>query len=98
MLLFIQSFIILILDIIFENDDLIAVNKPAGMVVHPAVGHRSGTLVHAALAHSSILEGVGGSAVRQAWRREVGGLDAVGLVQLVGDGDGPCRGGDRCEG
>jgi 23S rRNA pseudouridine1911/1915/1917 synthase len=48
------------LDIIFENDDLMVVNKPAGMVVHPAAGHNSGTLVHAALAHASQLEGVGG--------------------------------------
>jgi len=48
------------LEIVFENDDLIAVNKPAGMVVHPAGGHHSGTLVHAALAHAGDIEGVGG--------------------------------------
>jgi 23S rRNA pseudouridine1911/1915/1917 synthase len=48
------------LDVIFENDDLIAVNKPAGMVVHPSAGHRSGTLVHAALAHAPEMEGIGG--------------------------------------
>jgi 23S rRNA pseudouridine1911/1915/1917 synthase len=48
------------LDIIFENNDLILVNKPAGMVVHPAAGHSSGTLVHAALAHAPNIEGVGG--------------------------------------
>ncbi len=48
------------LEIIFENDDLIVVNKPAGMVVHPAAGHASGTLVHAALAHAPEMEGVGG--------------------------------------
>jgi len=48
------------LDIIFENDDLILVNKPAGMVVHPSAGHASGTLVHAALAHAPEMEGVGG--------------------------------------
>jgi len=36
------------------------VNKPAGMVVHPAVGHRAGTLVHAALAHAPEMEGIGG--------------------------------------
>lgn len=44
------------LDIIFENDDVIIVNKPAGMVVHPAAGHSSGTLVHAVLAHIPDLE------------------------------------------
>lgn len=48
------------LDIIFENDDLMVVNKPAGMVVHPAPGHFSGTLVHAALAHAPEMEGIGG--------------------------------------
>ncbi len=48
------------LDIIFENEDLMVVNKPAGMVVHPAAGHSSGTLVHAALAHAPEMEGIGG--------------------------------------
>jgi 23S rRNA pseudouridine1911/1915/1917 synthase len=48
------------LDIIFENDDLVIVNKPAGMVVHPSPGHNDGTLVHAALGHLPELEGIGG--------------------------------------
>ena len=48
------------LDIIFENDDLIVVNKPAGMVVHPATGHYSGTLVNAVLGYDPDLEGIGG--------------------------------------
>lgn len=48
------------LDILFENDDVIVVNKPAGMVVHPSAGHESGTLVHAALAHAPEMEGIGG--------------------------------------
>jgi 23S rRNA pseudouridine1911/1915/1917 synthase len=48
------------LDIVFENHDLLVVNKPAGMVVHPAAGHSAGTLVHAALAYAPDLEGVGG--------------------------------------
>lgn len=48
------------LDIVFENDDLIVINKPAGMVVHPAVGHSSGTLVNAVLGYDSDLEGIGG--------------------------------------
>jgi 23S rRNA pseudouridine1911/1915/1917 synthase len=48
------------LDIIFENDDLIAVNKPAGMVVHPALGHKTGTLVQAVLGYAPEIEGVGG--------------------------------------
>lgn len=48
------------LEVIFENQDLIALNKPAGMVVHPAAGHQTGTLVHAVLAHTGEIEGVGG--------------------------------------
>jgi 23S rRNA pseudouridine1911/1915/1917 synthase len=48
------------LDIVFENDDLLVVNKPAGMVVHPSPGHSSGTLVHAALGHAPEMEGIGG--------------------------------------
>ena len=47
------------LDIVFENDDLLVINKPAGMVVHPAAGHLSGTLVNAVLGHDPDLEGVG---------------------------------------
>lgn len=48
------------LDILFENEDVMVVNKPAGMVVHPAAGHASGTLVHAALAHAPEMRGIGG--------------------------------------
>ena len=48
------------LDIIFESQDLVVVNKPAGMVVHPSPGHDQGTLVHAALGHIPELEGIGG--------------------------------------
>jgi 23S rRNA pseudouridine1911/1915/1917 synthase len=39
------------LDVVYEDEALLVVNKPAGMVVHPAPGHRSGTLVHALLHH-----------------------------------------------
>jgi 23S rRNA pseudouridine1911/1915/1917 synthase len=48
------------LDIVFESDDLIVVNKPAGMVVHPAAGHSSGTLVNAMLGYDPEIEGIGG--------------------------------------
>jgi 23S rRNA pseudouridine1911/1915/1917 synthase len=48
------------LDIVFENEDVIVVNKPAGIVVHPSVGHLNGTLVNAALGHDPDMEGVGG--------------------------------------
>jgi 23S rRNA pseudouridine1911/1915/1917 synthase len=48
------------LDILYEDDGLIVLNKPAGMVVHPSPGHEKGTLVHALLAHCRNLSGIGG--------------------------------------
>ena len=48
------------LDVRYEDDDLIVINKPAGMVVHPGSGHETGTLVHAVLAHCPDLPGIGG--------------------------------------
>ncbi|MDX1615867.1 MAG: RluA family pseudouridine synthase [Candidatus Promineifilaceae bacterium] len=48
------------LDVRYEDEDLIVVNKPAGMVVHPAPGHPQGTLVNAILAYCPDIEGVGG--------------------------------------
>lgn len=48
------------LDILYEDDHLIVLNKPAGMVVHPAPGHHEGTLVHALLHHCQALSGIGG--------------------------------------
>lgn len=48
------------LDIIYEDASIIVVNKPAGMVVHPAAGNYEGTLVNALLAHCHDLSGIGG--------------------------------------
>lgn len=49
------------LDILFEDDDVIVINKPIGMVVHPAIGHGSGTLVNALLYHcGDTLSGING--------------------------------------
>ncbi len=49
------------LDIIYEDEDIIVLNKPVGLVVHPAVGHADGTLVNALLAHcAGELSGIGG--------------------------------------
>jgi 23S rRNA pseudouridine1911/1915/1917 synthase len=58
------------LDVIFEDEHLAAVNKPAGMVVHPAYGHQSGTLVNALLSH---------------WPQtvDVGGPDRAGIVHRL---------------
>lgn len=48
------------LDVLHEDGDIIAVNKPPGLVVHPAAGHDSGTLVNALLHHCPDLAGIGG--------------------------------------
>ncbi|MFZ3064753.1 MAG: RluA family pseudouridine synthase [Nitrospirota bacterium] len=48
------------LDIIYEDSSIIVINKPAGMVVHPAAGNYSGTIVNALLYHCKDLTGIGG--------------------------------------
>jgi 23S rRNA pseudouridine1911/1915/1917 synthase len=58
------------LDVIYEDADLAAINKPAGMVVHPAAGHASGTLVNALLA-------------RWPQVAQVGGKDRAGIVHRL---------------
>ena len=50
------------LDVVFEDEDLVVVNKPPDMVVHPAPGHFGGTLVNALLHHCPGLSGIGGVA------------------------------------
>ena len=49
------------LDVLYEDADLLVINKPAGMVVHPAAGNWHGTLVNAVLYHCPDLAGVGGA-------------------------------------
>lgn len=48
------------LDIVYEDDDLAVINKPQGMVVHPSVGHQSGTLVNALMYHMKNLSSING--------------------------------------
>ncbi|MGD9739773.1 MAG: RluA family pseudouridine synthase [Bauldia sp.] len=49
------------LDVVYEDDDLLVIDKPAGLVVHPAPGHSGGTLVNALIAHAGeSLSGIGG--------------------------------------
>ena len=48
------------LNILFEDDDLLVIDKPAGLVVHPGPGHTAGTLANAVLHHCPELEGIGG--------------------------------------
>lgn len=50
----------ILLEILYEDKNLLVINKPAGMVVHPSVGHSQGTLVHAVMGHVPFLEGIGG--------------------------------------
>ncbi|MFP5379474.1 MAG: RluA family pseudouridine synthase [Vicinamibacteria bacterium] len=50
------------LEILHDDEDVVVVNKPAGLVVHPAAGHGSGTLVNALLHHVKDLSGIGGEA------------------------------------
>jgi 23S rRNA pseudouridine1911/1915/1917 synthase len=52
------------LNILYEDDDLIVINKPAGMVVHPAPGHYTGTFVHALLFHCKSLSSEGSDPLR----------------------------------
>jgi len=58
------------LSIVFEDDDLLVLNKPPGMVVHPAVGHKSGTLVNALIYHFNSLS-------------DIGGIDRPGIVHRL---------------
>jgi 23S rRNA pseudouridine1911/1915/1917 synthase len=48
------------LEILFEDDDIIVINKPAGLTVHPGAGQREHTLVNALLSHCTTLSGIGG--------------------------------------
>jgi 23S rRNA pseudouridine1911/1915/1917 synthase len=48
------------LEILYEDKNLLVINKPAGMVVHPSAGHSKGTLVHAVMGHVPFLQGIGG--------------------------------------
>jgi len=50
------------LQVVYEDDELIVIDKPAGLVVHPAAGNRTGTLVNALIAHcGDTLSGIGGA-------------------------------------
>jgi 23S rRNA pseudouridine1911/1915/1917 synthase len=72
------------LKVVFENDDILVVDKPSGMVVHPAAGHHSGTLVHAVLAYAPEIEGVGG--VRRPGIVHRLDKDTSGLILMAKNG------------
>ena len=66
--------------IVYEDDSLIVINKPAGVVVHPAPGHSAGTLVHGLLTHCRDLSAVGGDlrpGIVHRLDRETSGLIVV---------------------
>ena len=77
------------LDIVFEDEDMVVVNKRPGMVVHPAPGHFTGTLVNALLAHCPNLSGIGGVArpgIVHRLDQDTSGLIVVAKSQAAMDG------------
>jgi 23S rRNA pseudouridine1911/1915/1917 synthase len=72
------------LDIIYQDDEVVVVNKPPGMVVHPAAGHQSGTLVNALLARFEQLARVGGQrrpGIVHRLDKDTSGLVVVALTE-----------------
>lgn len=74
------------LDIIFEDSDMLVINKARGMVVHPAPGAERGTLVHAVLAHALDLSGIGGElrpGIVHRLDKDTGGLIMVAKTDFA---------------
>ncbi len=67
----------IVLDIVFEDEHLIVVNKPAALVVHPAAGHRSGTLQNALLFHDASLAAVPRAGIVHRLDKDTSGLMVV---------------------
>ena len=77
------------LDVVFEDDDMLVINKAPGMVVHPAPGHFTGTLVNALLHHCPNLSGIGGVArpgIVHRLDQYTSGLIVVAKSQVAMDG------------
>ena len=77
------------LDVVYEDEHLVVVNKPAGLVVHPAPGHYTGTLVNALLHHCPNLSGIGGVArpgIVHRLDQDTSGLIVVAKSQPAMDG------------
>ncbi len=78
------------LAIVYEDDDLIVIDKPAGLVVHPGAGHETGTLVNALIAHcGDSLSGIGG--VRRPGIVHRLDKDTSGLLVVAKNDRGPSR-------
>ena len=76
------------LSVVFEDGDMLVVDKPPGMVVHPAPGHFTGTLVNALLAHCPDLSGIGGVArpgIVHRLDQDTSGLIVVAKTQAAMD-------------
>ena len=71
------------LDIIFEDEHILVVNKPAGVVVHPAVGHADGTLVNALLAHAPELDALPRGGIVHRLDKETSGIMFVARSTLA---------------
>jgi 23S rRNA pseudouridine1911/1915/1917 synthase len=73
------------IDVIYEDDDLVVVNKPAGMVVHPAHGHREGTLVNALLARypNLVVGDAGRPGIVHRLDRDTSGLIVVARTEAA---------------
>ena len=65
------------LDIVYEDDSLLVLNKPAGLVVHPAAGHADGTLVNALLAHDPALQALPRGGIVHRLDMETSGIMVV---------------------
>lgn len=77
------------LEILFEDEDMLVLNKAHGMVVHPAPGHYTGTLVNALLHHCPALSGIGGVArpgIVHRLDQETSGVMVVAKSQKAMDG------------
>lgn len=68
------------LDIVFEDEHILVLNKPAGLVVHPGSGNWSGTLLNALLAHSPALAGVPRAGIVHRLDKETSGLMVVAMT------------------
>ena len=77
------------LDVVFEDEDMVVINKRPGMVVHPAPGHFTGTLVNALLHHCPNLSGIGGVArpgIVHRLDQDTSGLIVIAKSQAAMDG------------
>ncbi|MFT5691452.1 MAG: 23S rRNA pseudouridine1911/1915/1917 synthase [Oceanicoccus sp.] len=73
----------LAIDIVYEDDELIVINKEAGLVVHPAAGHASGTLLNALLAYSPELASVPRAGIVHRLDKDTSGLMVVAKTLLA---------------